>query len=135
MRITADTNLLVRMATRDDARQAQTAFKILTSAERIFVPLPCILEFVWVLESVYSYTRREIADALLTLIDAANVSTDISAVEAGLRIQAAGGDFADGVIASAGAAMGAEAFVSFDRKAVKRVADIGLVARHAGEFG
>jgi hypothetical protein len=31
-------------------------------------------------------------------------------------------------------AMGAETFVSFDRNAVKRLHQIGIVARHPGDF-
>lgn len=134
MRITADTNLLVRMATRDDPVQAQAAFNILTAAESIFVPLPVILEFAWVLQSVYKYERGDVTEALIALIDSENVVTDTQAVETGLRVLAAGGDFADGVIASAGAAMGAEIFVSFDRRAVKRIAETGLSARYASEL-
>jgi predicted nucleic-acid-binding protein len=40
------------------------------------------------------------------------------AVEAGLAVLDAGGDFADGVIAYEGDWLGAEEFVSFDSKAV-----------------
>lgn len=134
MKITADTNLLVRMATEDDKAQARTALKIVSGAERVIVPLPCVLELFWVLESVYRFSREEIAEALIRLTRPANVSTDAVAIDAGLRVHAAGGDFADGVIAAAGAAIGGEIFVSFDRKAVRQIADIGLAARDAGEF-
>ncbi|MCE4317542.1 PIN domain-containing protein, partial [Xanthomonas hortorum] len=40
------------------------------------------------------------------------------AVEAGLLVLDAGGDFADGVIAYEGNWLGGETFVSFDKKAV-----------------
>jgi predicted nucleic-acid-binding protein len=134
MKITADTNLLVRMTTNDDKTQARTAFRILTSAECVYVTLPSIVEFVWVLESIYAFSRQQVLDAVRTLIDSDNVATDITAVEVGLHIHMAGGDFADGVIASAGASMGADTFVSFDRRAVNRIARIGIPARHAGDF-
>jgi predicted nucleic-acid-binding protein len=39
------------------------------------------------------------------------------AVEAGLAVLSMGGDFADGVIAYEGTWLGADTFVSFDRKA------------------
>lgn len=134
MKITVDTNLLVRMATEDDEAQARKALQIVSGAERVIVPLPCILELFWVLESVYRFSREEIAQSLLTLTRPANVSTDAAAIDAGLKVHAAGGDFADGVIAAAGAAMGGETFVSFDRKAVARVAAIGLPARNVDEI-
>lgn len=128
MRITADTNLLVRIIVRDDEVQAQTAVNILEEAEMVVISLPCFCEFVWVLESVYRFSRDKVAMSVRKIIGRANVTTDAAAVFAGLRVLDAGGDFADGVIAAAGAAMGGETFVSFDRKAVARVKAIGMPA-------
>jgi len=54
---------------------------------------------------------------------------DRAAVEAGLAMADAGGDFADGVIAFEGRALGGETFVSFDKKAVRLLRDIGAAAR------
>ena len=51
------------------------------------------------------------------------------AVEAGLALLDAGGDFADGVIAYEGNWLGAEVFVSFDKKAVKLLAAQDEAAR------
>lgn len=128
MRITADTNLLVRVATEDDEEQAATARRVLATAESVVVPLPCVMEFVWVLRSVHRFSRDDVARALLSLIGSSKVVADGAAIKAGLRVHAAGGDFADGVIAAVGASMGAEAFVSFDRKAVACVRAIGMRA-------
>ena len=128
MRITADTNLLVRMATRDDERQARAAVQAVSTASQVMIPLPCVVEFVWVLESVYGFTRGEIEAALRILVRMRNVVTDVTAIETGLRVHASGGDFADGAIAAAGAAMGAETFMSFDRKAVSQIKAAGLAA-------
>lgn len=50
---------------------------------------------------------------------------DRPAVEAGLTIMAAGGDFADGVIAFDGRRLGGEIFASFDRRATSLVAEQG----------
>ena len=134
MKITADTNLLVRMATRDEEEQAATARRVMTMAEAIIVPLPCVLEFVWVLRSVYRFSRGEIARALHVLIESSSVVADAPAIRAGLHIHAAGGDFADGVIAAAGSFSGSEVFVSFDRKALSHVSMLGISARHADDF-
>ena len=51
------------------------------------------------------------------------------AAEAGLTLLDAGGDFADGVIAYEGSWLGAEAFVSFDKKAVKLMEARGTSVR------
>lgn len=128
MKITVDTNLLVRMATRDNEEQARAAIKAVAGAEEANVPLPCALEFVWVLERVYRFSRDEVADSLKTLVRMPNLKMDVPAVTTGLQLHVAGGDFADGVIAAAGAAMGSEKFVSFDRRAVTRLREIGISA-------
>lgn len=131
MRITPDTNLLVRIATRDNEAQARIALEIVSTADEVIVPLPCILEFVWVLESVYGYSRKDVSAAIQTLVQTHNVTSDGLIVDAGLRVYAAGGDFADGVIAAAGVSAGSDKFVSFDRKAVKMVNSIGMSAELA----
>ena len=48
MKITVDTNVLVRAVVRDDAKQAQMAAKFLKDAELIAVSPPCLCELVWV---------------------------------------------------------------------------------------
>jgi predicted nucleic-acid-binding protein len=131
VRITADTNLLVRMATRDDEAQAAIAFEMLSTVEEVIVPLPCVLELVWVLESVYAFKPGQVTVALKTLLRMQNLTADRLVIDAGIRILAAGGDFADGVIAAAGVSMGADMFVSFDLKAVSRVNAIGIAAKVA----
>jgi predicted nucleic-acid-binding protein len=50
-------------------------------------------------------------------------------VEAGLALLDAGGDFADGVIAHEGRWLGADCFISFDKKAVKLMETQGASVR------
>lgn len=129
MKITADTNILIRAAVRDDRKQADAAAKLLKSADLIAVPLVCLCEFAWVLDRVYSFSLTEIAVAISALLDTANVAVNRAAVEAGLAVLNAGGDFADGVIAHDGCWLGGEVFVSFDKRAVTRLARIGHQTR------
>lgn len=129
MKITADTNILIRAAVRDDRKQADAAAKLLKSADLIAVPLVCLCEFAWVLDRVYSFSLTEIAVAISALLDTANVAVNRAAVEAGLAVLNAGGDFADGVIAHDGRWLGGEVFVSFDKRAVTRLARIGHQTR------
>lgn len=103
---------------RDDPAQASAAAKVLTDAELIAVALPCLCEFVWVLSRVYGVQPCDAATAIRVLLAAANVEVNRPAVEAGLSVLEAGGDFADGVIAYEGNWLGGETFVSFDKKAV-----------------
>lgn len=122
MKITVDTNVLIRAVVRDDEIQAKAADRILKRAELIAVTLPCLCEFAWVLHRLYEFGREDIAAAIRALADTANVVLNRPAVEAGLAVLNAGGDFADGLIAYEGNWLGAETFVSFDKKAVSLLA-------------
>jgi predicted nucleic-acid-binding protein len=129
MRIAVDTNVLVRAVVRDDPAQANVAAKVLTDAELIAVALPCLCEFVWVLLRVYDFQPSDAATAIRVLLAAANVEVNRPAVEMGLSVLDAGGDFADGVIAYEGSWLGGEIFVSFDKKAVALLSAQGQSAR------
>ncbi|MFO1219272.1 MAG: type II toxin-antitoxin system VapC family toxin [Burkholderiaceae bacterium] len=129
MKIVVDTNVLVRAVVRDDAAQARVAARVLTSAELIAVALPTLCEFVWVLRKVYGLQTEDIAAAIRTLMAAANVQANRPAVEAGLAMLEANGDFADGVIAYEGTWLGGETFVSFDKQAVALLTALGQPAR------
>jgi predicted nucleic-acid-binding protein len=118
MKITADTNVLIRAAVQDHPHQARLAAKALREADLVAVPVPAMCEFVWVLRRGYKKSISDISDAILRLMKSANVVVNRPAIEAGLSVLDAGGDFADGVIAYEGDWLGAEAFVSFDSKAV-----------------
>jgi predicted nucleic-acid-binding protein len=68
------------------------------------------------------------ARAAMDLLATRAVVTDPPAVKCGLRLLAAGGDFADAVIAFNGRRLGGERCVSFDRRAVQLLADLGKPA-------
>ena len=129
MKIAVDTNVLVRAAVGDDPAQASIAAKVLTEAELIAVALPCLCEFVWVLLRVYGFQASDAAAAIRALLAAANVEVNRPAVELGLSVLEAGGDFADGVIAYEGNWLGGETFVSFDKNAVALLTAQGQRAR------
>ncbi|HEY2708015.1 MAG TPA: type II toxin-antitoxin system VapC family toxin [Caulobacteraceae bacterium] len=132
MKVTADTNLLVRLLTQDDERQTKLAIEALEDAELVAVTLPALCELVWVLSQSYGVRLPAIAVGIRRLIDLRNVVSDRVAVEAGLAALDAGGDFADSVIAYQGRWLGAETFVSFDRRAVSLMQRQGLAARLLG---
>jgi predicted nucleic-acid-binding protein len=125
MKITVDTNILVRAVVRDDEKQAEAAAKLLKEAEVIAVSLPCLCEFVWVLRRVYGFAQQDISFALDALLDAGNVTVNRPAVDTGMAIFNAGGDFADGLIHFDGSWLGGETFVSFDKKAVYLITQQG----------
>jgi len=129
MKITADTNVLVRAAVQDNPQQARLAAKLLQQAELVAVPVPVLCEFVWVLRRGYKKSVPEISDAIRRLMKSAHVVMNRPAIEAGMSVLDAGGDFADGVIAYEGEWLGAEEFLSFDSKAVAVLRSQGARAR------
>ncbi len=67
-----DTNILIRFLTCDDREQAKKIYKIFKDAEseknEFFVPLPVVMELIWVLESVYEISRTEILESISDLL-------------------------------------------------------------------
>ena len=129
MKITADTNVLVRAITEDHEAQSKAAQSALKRAELVAVSVPALCELVWVLSQGYKVSSKEIATAIRQLINGENVQVNRPAAEAGLAFLDAGGDFADGAIAYEGSWLGAETFVSFDKRAVKLMDAQGRSAR------
>jgi predicted nucleic-acid-binding protein len=129
VKITADTNVLVRAIVGDDKLQSAAAQQALANAEAIALTVPALCELVWVLSRGYKISGREITQTIRSLLNAANIEVDRPAAEAGLEILEAGGDFADGVIAFEGEWLGGDVFVSFDKKAVALLEKQGMSAR------
>ena len=119
-----DTNVLVRYIMQDDAKQARRAAALiesLTPERPGFISVVALVELVWVLESVYTLTRAQIAQALQTLlsIEVWTIERAI-AVSSALRGYANGKvDFADRVIERVCASAGCECTMTFDRDAAK----------------
>ncbi len=122
-----DTNVLVRLLTGDDATQRSTAKAYInrncSSDDPAFVNRVVLIETVWVLESVYEYTRDNIAAAIDTLLRMVRVRTENSdLVRGALLAYRAGVDFADALIGESNAAQGCTKTVTFDKKAAQRLA-------------
>jgi predicted nucleic-acid-binding protein len=129
MKISVDTNVLARAVLQDDATQGRAAGKLLKEASLIAVSLPCLCELVWILRRGAKLPKEDVAVTIRDLLDAGNVVMNRPAVEAGLAILEAGGDFADGIMAYEGSWSGGENFVSFDKQAVELLAEQGQTAR------
>ena len=129
MKITADTNVLIRAITGDNAQQSKAAQTALKKADVVALAIPVLCELVWVLSQGYKIPSGDIAETIRRLMNGASVVVNRPAAEAGLALLDAGGDFADGVIAYEGNWLGADAFVSFDKKAVRLMEAQGWSAR------
>ena len=129
MKITVDTNVLIRAVVRDDRKQAQVAANLLKRADLIAVTLPTLCEFVWVLRKHYGYAKHDIVAAIQVLLSSKNVQVNRPAVDAGLAVLSEGADFTDAVIAHEGNWMGGESLASFDKKAVLVLTKQGVRAQ------
>ncbi|MES2193950.1 MAG: type II toxin-antitoxin system VapC family toxin [Pseudomonadota bacterium] len=128
MKITADTNVLVRALTEDHIQQSKAAQIALDTADMVALTIPTLCELVWVLRS-YRIQSSDIATTLRGLLDGTNIVVNRPAAEAGMAVLEAGGDFADGVIAYEGNWLGADTFISFDKKAVSLIEAQGKSAK------
>ena len=134
MRITADTNILLRVILDDEPEQAQQARALLERASLIAVPVPVFCELVWTMRRLYKRQPGEVADAVAAILQVAAVTTDRPAVEAGLGVLRAGGDFADGSIHWQRATMGGEIFDTFDRDVLRPLNANGLAAAEPAQL-
>ncbi|MCP9915149.1 type II toxin-antitoxin system VapC family toxin [Cyanobium sp. ATX 6F1] len=125
MRITADTNVLVRALVQDDPEQARSASALLEQAERVAISLPVLSELVWVLRRVYHFSNASCVSAIEALLASSSVAVDRPAVATGLKLLSAGGDFADGVIAFGGRQLGSDQLATFDREAARLLSEAG----------
>jgi predicted nucleic-acid-binding protein len=128
VKITADTNLLLRAVLEDDPQQAVLAQALISRAELMAVPVPVWCEMTWTLRRLYKRSVDDIADMLEALLHVNCVVTDRPAVEAGIQVLRQGGDFADGVIAWQGLAVGGTVLATFDKAAIGTLNAGGLKA-------
>ena len=95
--IAVDTNVVVRLLTRDDEQQFQKAFTLFIKHE-IFLPETVILETEWVLRYAYQFEPIAICDALTKILGLATVKTGRPAIVAqAIALARQGLDFADGL--------------------------------------
>ena len=129
MKIAIDTNIIVRLFVDDDPAQATRAVAAVAGRERVAIPITALCEAVWVWRTVYRFRREAVRGALLALLELPTVVVDRAAMAQGLAFLASGADFADGVIAHQGLALGGETFVTFDTGAARAAERNGLAAR------
>ena len=119
--IALDTNVLVRFLTQDDDAQFQVAAGLIEGRTRAVPGYVCrevMIELVWVLERAYKYSREEIAEALLSIVTASQLSVenaqDIASVVNLYRKE--GYDFADLMIRQAAQRTENRVLKTFDQK-------------------
>lgn len=120
--IALDTNVVVRVITRDDPAQAQRAATLMKKND-LWLSKTVLLETEWVLRYTYEYDPAAIQLALSTLAGLENLTIeDAESVERALEHHRRGMDFADALhLASSG---GATRFATFDKRLARSAARI-----------
>ena len=126
-----DTNILMRLLTADDARQSAAAQAIFR--DRVWMAKTVLQETAWVLRKIYGFADATIAQVFrkVLLLSAVSMEDDAN-VLAALCLVDEGMEFADALHLSS--TPGGAAFVSFDRKLIRRVWRAGVAnAEIAGD--
>lgn len=119
----ADTNILARLVTRDDAAQCERAIKFFDSGA-VYLPKTVLLELEWVLRYSYSLSNPAIVSAINAVLDMKRVTAeDESAIRAALTLMANNIDFAGALhLTSASACKDLATFDQAFAKQAKRAA-------------
>ena len=114
----ADTNVLVRFVTSDDAVQSPMTLKLFTDTvnQPIRVCVVALVELVWVLNKGKHWPMEEVFSACAALLNSADFDFEERdlVVRALHEAQSAGCDLADAIIALSNHRAGCEATVTFD---------------------
>jgi predicted nucleic-acid-binding protein len=120
-----DTNVLVRLLTGDDHKQAAAARSVF-AAGPIWIAKTVLLETSWILGSLYGFEENAIHETFTKLLGLRNVHVeDEASVAAALRLSVHGVELADALHLSSKPS--GAAFVSFDQSFVRRATRAGAV--------
>jgi len=120
--IALDTNILVRLITRDDEAQALRA-KIVFDAHAdeigaLFVTDIVLIELCWTLARSYGFGRVDIARTVQAILDNASIALEspVAAKHALAHFKGSKADFPDCMIVAKSDAAGCQRLLSFDRR-------------------
>ena len=121
--IGVDTNVLIRYIAQDDAAQSRRATKFIENECSADLPgyvgVVVLVEVVWVSESVYGASRREVADIVRRLLGIKQlVVQNAETVWQALRLfESSKADFADCLVIRTAESDGCGRIMTFDKQA------------------
>lgn len=126
-----DTNVLVRLITRDDPHQARRAADLVAAAGEgeLFINVVVLAELAWVLKRGYRYAAGEILDIIQGLLDSREFSVGQRPLvaDAVRNARSAGCGFADALIERLNIASDVGTTFTFDTRA-RRLSSMKSVA-------
>ena len=116
-----DTNVLVRILVKDDAKQSKKALDFIKNTSPVFISSIVLVETIWVLEACYKVKKTELVTMLEALFRVKQFV--IEHVDASLmalkEFSLATADFSGCLIGAVAQAHDSEWTVTFDKKAAK----------------
>lgn len=118
--IALDTNVLVRLVTRDNEKQAQRAKAVFDAAEHggLFVSDIVLVELCWTLSRSYELERSDIARTVRALLDNSCIAFESALVvrNALSSFEATFADFPDCLIVAKASQAGCSQTLTFDQR-------------------
>lgn len=128
-----DTNIIVRLLTRDDPVQFEAAVALVRNSSAdapLFVNPMVVAETIWVLERVYKVDKMMARSQVAGFLDTVEIKVPdtLRMDNWGQWLASSHADFSDVVIAALNSANGCEKTMTFDRKAASSVPGMELLA-------
>jgi len=120
-----DTNILVRFLVGDNRIQSKKVYNLFKKAESkndtLFIPVLVVLELIWVLESAYQISRKEIIESISDMLLMPILRFEHqSALQQFTHFSKNNNyDLSDLLIAFSAKAQGCESVLTFDKRASK----------------
>ncbi len=115
-----DTNIVVRLITRDDERQAAAAERVVSGGA--WLSIVAVSEVAWVLASLYELPRAQIADSIALLLRHQHITLEQApAIEQAVAVfrRTPGVSFADCLLVEVARLQGFGPLVTFDKQLAK----------------
>lgn len=118
-----DTNVLVRFLVKDDPEQYSRARRLIRDEVRgggtVFLSLLVLLETEWVLRSRYGYSKDNIMEAIVGMLESADlaIEDETSVEQALMSWRDSRAEFADCLIGARHRNLGCRATATFDARA------------------
>jgi predicted nucleic-acid-binding protein len=130
--IGVDTNVLLRLIVDDEPQQNAAAKKFFAARsvnDPAYIGLVAVAEFSWLLRKRYGYSKDQIADTVLELLDSVDLVIERPDLieQAAILSRQPKVDFADVLISRLAEERGCSSTMTFDRDAAKRVPGMALL--------
>lgn len=125
-----DTNLLLRLITLDVPQQHRAVKKLLETEQKFLVDDIAVVEIVYALQGHYKFSRAQIANSILPLLQIAQIIVDDSLIKTSVEYYLAHPalSFEDCYLSAKAGKINATPLWTFDRKLASQLPEAKLLA-------